>query len=496
VLPAWAALAARGQVELVASPYYHPIMPLLCDSDAARRARARDPMPSRFAHPADARRQIALAVESHERVFGQTPRGMWPPEGSLSPEAVRLYAEAGVGWLAGDEGVLAHSQKGASRNRFWRHDGCALVFRDRELSDRIGFRYADVPAAAAAADLCGAARAQGDGVVGIFLDGENAWESYPRRGADFLDAFYAHLEGQVPDLRSRTISESLAERGVAGELRELWSGSWIDSSFRIWIGDPDKNRAWELLGEARGQLAGAEGHPGAKAAERLLLIAEGSDWFWWYGEPFSSQEDALFDELFRAHLEGAWRALGKEPPLALGEPIGHESASPVSRPTGYVRPRLDGKASRYYEWHGAAEVEVGRGAAMADSGHPIDRLHVGFDEKHLFLRLHPEKHDRRRVAASRLVLRLKVGDKEHTVRVVIGAADGGGELHAIGGRIGAVDVVELGIPLGAIGAAPRQEIRVWMTLELAGVTYARVPRDGAVVVAVPWEGWEAENWSA
>jgi alpha-amylase/alpha-mannosidase (GH57 family) len=495
VLPAWKALAARGQVELVCSPFYHPIVPLLCDSDAARRSRPKDALPPRFRHAEDARQQIRLARAAHERVFGARALGMWPPEGSLSPEAVQLYREEGVEWLAADEGVLANS-RGGSRNRFWRHDGVALVFRDREMSDRIGFRYQDAPAAAAAADLCGAARAQGNGVVGVFLDGENAWESYPRRGADFLDAFYAQLEGGH-GVRSRTISEALAERGVGGELPELWSGSWIDASFRIWIGDPDKNRGWELLGETRARVAAAPEGPGKRAAERLLLIAEGSDWFWWYGEPFSSAEDALFDELFRAHLEGAWRAIGLEPPAALAEPIGHEPVSSLTRPAAYVHPRLDGKADRYYEWHGAGEVVVGRGAAMADSGHAIERLHLGFDEERLYLRLVPEKKDRRRVAASRLVLHVRVGERpERTIRVLCGAPDGGEELAALGGKVGAIDVVEVGLPLAALGAAPRDELRVWMSLETAGVTYARVPRDGNVMVVAPWQGWDAENWHA
>ena len=508
VLPAWRRLAERRQVELATTPYYHPIVPLVIDTEVARRSRPGDSLPPRFAHPDDAREHIRLALESHQRTFGSRPRGMWPAEGSLSPEAVACYGAEGVSWLAGDEETLYRSLDNVpprARARSWRHGNVDLVFRDRELSDRIGFRYADVPAATAAADLLGGARTSGGdgGIVGIFLDGENAWESYPRRGADFLDAIYAKLEEEAAAgrLRACTISEALAAR--TGEtLPRLHSGSWIEANFRIWIGDPVKNQAWERLGQARERVARAEmdGEDATRtaAARRLLLAAEGSDWFWWYGEPFSSAEDPIFDELFRAHLEAAWRAVGDEPPLELAEPLG--TASAFARPqnaTALIRPVIDGRADRFFEWQGAALFEVGRGAAMADSGHAIERVHVGFGENQLFMRVDPVRADRKRVAAARLILRIGVGtEKDRVVRVLCGAADGGPELAALGGAIGAINVVEISVPLAALGARPRDEVRLWMTFETAGVTYARVPRDGTIAVVVPWPGWEEENWTA
>src|SRR5581483_7107343 len=165
VLPAWGKLAERGQVELSSSPYYHPIVPLLCDSDAAKRARPDLPLPDRYAWPEDAEIQIRRGVESHTRTFGAPPEGMWPPEGSVSPEAVALYAGAGVRWLATDEGNLWRSLDLSGRPHFrgdlyraWRHQGVDLVFRDREISDRIGFAYAHGDSAAGAADLIARAR--------------------------------------------------------------------------------------------------------------------------------------------------------------------------------------------------------------------------------------------------------------------------------------------------------------------------------------------------
>jgi alpha-amylase/alpha-mannosidase (GH57 family) len=506
VLPAWRRLAERGQVELSTSPYYHPILPLLLDTEAARRSRPDDELPTRFSRAGDALEQIKLAQAAHERAFGQKAQGMWPPEGCLSPEAVALYGEAGVEWLASDEDVLHRSLDGEvpprAKTRFWRHAGVDLVFRDRDLSDRIGFRYSDVPAAEAVADLLGGAKNAGDdGVVGIFLDGENAWEAYPRRGADFLDALYGALEREESQgkLRSRTIGEARAERAGGGELKKLWSGSWIDANFRIWIGDSDKNRAWALLGRARDRLQAAEEgglDAGVKEAHRLLLAAEGSDWFWWFGEPFSSAEDPVFDELFRAHLAWAWRALGDDPPAELAEPIGvGQTAAMAAAPRNLITPHLDGKGLRFFEWHGAARHELGRGSAMAGTPHPVERVHVGFDYEHLYLRLDPQKAERRRVAAGRMVLHVRVGEHETALRIQLGAADGGAELAAAQGRVAALDVVELALPFARLAVQPRDIVRIWMTLEFAGVPFCRIPRDGVIALTAPWPGWEEENWS-
>ncbi len=517
VLPSWRALAERGQIELASSPYYHPIVPLVIDTEVAKRSRPLDKLPPRFARPDDAREQMLLALALHERVFGKKPAGMWPPEGSLSPEAVELYGASGMTWLCGDEETLARSLAavpedgdglpGPARAHLWRQGKVALAFRDRELSDRIGFRYADVEADAAADDLIASARASAGegGLCGIFLDGENAWESFPQRGKAFLDALYTRLERATESglVRTRTMSDVVQERGAAARpLSRLHSGSWIDADFHIWIGDPVKNRAWTLLGRSREKLAIAEAarglhDPSVREARRLLLAAEGSDWFWWFGAPFSSAEDGVFDELFRAHLAAAWRVLGDEPPAALREPISQSNAAAAraAEPHAFIRPRLDGRARAFYEWQGAARHEIAPGAVMAGPVHPVAAVLIGFDLERLYLCLDPHKDDRRRVAASHMSLWVRAGDHETHLEVTLGAADGGPELRALGGRVGSGEVVELALPFAALGAKPHDELRLWMTLEFAGVVLARVPQGGALSTIVPWQGWGDENWS-
>lgn len=508
VLPAWRNLAARGQIELCASPYHHPIMPLLVDSTLAHVSRPGDVLPPRFAWPEDADAQLALALAAHARVFGGRPQGMWPPEGSVAPAALARYAAAGVKWLVTDEGVLERSLaaaptdaaglRGAPRTHAWRAHDVTLLFRDRELSDRIGFRYADAPATAAVNDLLGAARTRnGDGLAVIALDGENAWESYPRRGADFLDALYARLE-RGGDLVSRTVSE-VVQRGGARPLSRLHAGSWIDADFHIWIGDPVKNRAWTLLGAARSHVAAAGERRGkddaaVRAALAHLYAAEASDWFWWFGEPFSSSEDALFDELFRARLAAAYRALGDAPPDALEVPVDDHSqpARDLLKPTALIRPRLDGRIG-YYEWRGAARHEM-QGGAMADGSRPLEAVLVGFDLEHLYLCLEPGRMDRRRVAAARLHLEVTTPAGARQVAVQLGAADGGAAWRALGGGLGSGDVVELSVPFAALGVKAKDDLRLAGRVEFADVDIARFPAAGSLRLTAPWPGFGDDDW--
>ncbi len=333
VLPSWRALAAEGRVEIATSPFYHPIIPLLLDTDVARASLPHDPLPERFSAPEDAREQIERAIAAHERAFGQKPRGMWPPEGSLSSAAVALYKSCGVEWLCGDVHTLARSIPHPEVNphaRLHLHRGVSLGFRDQDISDRIGFRYANMPESAAVDDFVSAVKhlGQNDGVAFVFLDGENPWETYSHRGEPFLETLYQRLalEQKGRRIATKTMSEVVASRGPGTPLEDLWPGSWISAAYRIWIGDGAKNRAWNALRgaheriEAAWTLHGPADTRVVKAREHLL-VAEGSDWFWWYGEPNSSAEDPLYDELFRGHLREAYLALGETPPPEIDQAI-------------------------------------------------------------------------------------------------------------------------------------------------------------------------------
>jgi alpha-amylase/alpha-mannosidase (GH57 family) len=348
VIPAYRRAAERGQVELSTSPYYHPILPLLCDTESYHEARPGAPLPRRFRHPEDAADQIRRAIDRHAAVFGSPPEGMWPSEGSVSDEAVLEMAKAGIHWTASDEGVLERSldrplqrdSGGTARPldvlyRPWLRrtpsGDVAMVFRDRTLSDLISFSYGLDPEKAAA-DLLERLRRVGEAwtaedlpgepVVPLILDGENAWENYRDGGRVFLRSLYRGLS-EDPGLRGVTVGEALAD-AAPKEIAHVFAGSWIRSDFSVWIGDADDRRAWELLADARDALDrhGPQAPPEARdRAWDAFRAASGSDWCWWYGEEHNSENDLEFDRLFRRFLKSVYLQLGVLPPDALDQTL-------------------------------------------------------------------------------------------------------------------------------------------------------------------------------
>ncbi|MEO5619064.1 MAG: glycoside hydrolase family 57 protein, partial [Candidatus Eisenbacteria bacterium] len=405
VLPAYRRLAERGQIELSTSPYAHPILPLLVDTASARRARPDLHLPSPgLAAPEDAARQIERARAHHLRVFGAPPRGLWPSEGSVSPEVAEIVARQGLRWMATDEGILWRSLSAGERKRGALHRPWSLVtpagtvsvfFRDHELSDRIGFVYHHWEAADAVADFLvrlrriGAEHAGGEApVVTVALDGENCWEHYKADGGPFLDGLYAALS-QADDIRTVTPGDVLERRGPGAPLPTLHTGSWIDADFHIWIGHPEKNRAWERIARARADLvASGLGETEAPAAWESLHAAEGSDWFWWLGVDHHTSDKALFDRILREHLAATYERRGAPAPAGIVEPISRlEVRTGESAPLGYLRPVIDGRVTSYYEWKAAGRRGADGGSSMHRAPGVVRDLYYGFDERRLFLRI-------------------------------------------------------------------------------------------------------------
>jgi len=526
VVPQWRSLADRGQVELSTTPYFHPILPLLCDSDAAARALPGIPLPPRFAWPEDARRQVRAALESHARHFGRPAAGMWPAEGSVSPEALEVMAAEGVGWAATDEGVLLRSlppgsSRAASLYRPWRVAAgpgreLPMLFRDRGLADLIGFTYSRVPAAEAVADFTARLRAIGDAwrrdgqagpaTVGVFLDGENAWEHYPRSGRDFLDGLYAALELD-PRVQLLTLAEATAE-AAGPPIGRIHSGSWIEASYRIWIGHREDRLAWTALHRAREAVEAAGGHADPAAVEQALVhlqAAEGSDWFWWYGEDFSTEQAAEFDALFRGHVARACELVGAAVPFEVLQPIkalgGVLESKPLREPTLLIRPVLDGRDPTYFEWNGAGCYRPGQHrGAMFGGAQAFRELHYGFDEHHLYLRLDPaETPARAAEAASRVRVTLTGPRTQARVAFEVvadgalrpGTREGDGE---ITGRAAFLQVMEIEVPFGPHGLQPGDELAMSVEVGRGPVELERLPRSGYLSLAVPGPDFERVHW--
>ena len=527
VIPEYREAAGRGQIEISTSPFYHPILPLLCDSDVYLRTHPRSSMPrERFLHPEDAALQLERASDFHLRLFGRRPTGLWPSEGSVSDAMVPLAAAAGFRWMATDELILARTL-----DMTFTRDGngrleqpeslyepytvaaggasLACVFRDHVLSDLIGFSYAASPAETAADDFVRHILEAGErytertggeeAIVPIILDGENAWEHFEGGGRPFLRALYHRLSGRS-DLRTVTFSEACAapRRTLAG----IFPGSWIDANFYIWIGHPDDQRAWNQVADAHRALEAAAGTADTPAFERAqeeLLIAEGSDWFWWYGDDHSSAHDREFDDLFRRHLRNVYRLLNKPVPddlfvsnITAGRPPADTA------PTGLVTPTLDGEATTYFEWLGAGTLEV---RDMAGAMHRSDRggslltlVRFGFDRERLYVRL-----DGIRPFAELLAEGFGVSinflDPPGVKLSVRGQLD---ELEGVAGaRAAARTILEIAMPLAALGLQPGGPVAFFVVISTADGSHLEThPDHRPIETTVPDALFDARNWSA
>ncbi len=419
VLPAYARAEKRGGIEISTSPFYHPILPLLCDTNQGAVSSLGLPLPKRrFHHPEDAREQLLRGLDLHERTFGTRPCGVWPSEGSVSEEVLGIGHELGIQWMATDEGVLGRSidfnfhrsDKGAlpagGAEKLYTiyeyekdHTRMRLFFRDHTLSDLIGFVYSAMDAKDAAQHLIHNIKESArplldsgkDAVVSIILDGENAWEYYPQSGREFLRRFYDALQHDH-EIEALTASEAIAKQKEFAELRSLVPGSWINANFNVWIGAPEDNRSWDHLSAARDYFstnAKDKPTPQQQLAWEEILIAEGSDWNWWYGPEHHSANDREFDELYRKHLSNVYHALGASPPENLAQPILSGVARPHFVPqTAYIHPRVNGDLVRYFDWVGAAMYTADRrSGSMHGKQFLLDSVYAGIDEHNLYGRV-------------------------------------------------------------------------------------------------------------
>jgi alpha-amylase/alpha-mannosidase (GH57 family) len=346
VVPRYRRLSERGQCELSVTPYGHPIVPLLLDFHSARDAVPSMPLPQHSGYAGGAERavwHIEEGLRVFTQAFGVRPTGCWPSEGAISRGTLELLDRSGFRWAASSTNVLRGSltlsnpqapSDPLSYNRPYQLPGSTLqtFFRDDALSDLIGFTYAtwhgDDAANHLAGEVAELARRYSDSpnhAVVIALDGENAWEHYPFNGYYFLRALYASLANH-PLIELTTLSDVLARGITPTPLPQIMAGSWVHGTLATWMGDPEKNRAWDLLCDAKAAFdrvirLGTLGSQQRTAAERQLALCESSDWFWWFGDYNPQDAVTQFDRLYRRQLVNLYRVLGLAPPESLSEPI-------------------------------------------------------------------------------------------------------------------------------------------------------------------------------
>jgi alpha-amylase/alpha-mannosidase (GH57 family) len=414
IIPLHQELYNKGKIQLTCSPYYHPILPLLCDTSIAQVSNPHDPVPEpAFANQEDAEWQVREGVKAFKRIIGADPVGMWPSEGSVSDQACAIMAQEQVSFFASDEAILLQSDfihgKTPDRSELYRlhrletaKGEIDCVFRDHGLSDLIGFVYQNRDPKEAAKDFISHLKNIGDNwndktppLVNVILDGENCWEFYARDGHDFLRYF---IEGilKEPQVVSTTVPEYRELYPAKTTLKSIHPGSWINSNYRIWIGHQEHNAAWHFLRQAREKLVEKEDQLDEEVratAWEMLHICEGSDWFWWYGDINSSQHDMLFDHLFRVHLIHLYEQIGEPAPTSLHKPI--KQAKKVLEAGGILfrQPTLGRGKQGYYDWVGTQAISTKSGGGAMHQADEFEAdirygrlnnslsLHVSFKDK-------------------------------------------------------------------------------------------------------------------
>ena len=543
ILPKYRELRDKGIIEVSTTPYYHPILPLLCDSDSAKEAMPGAALPKkRFQHPEDALTQIRRGLSLYEKTFGKRPDGMWPSEGSVSMDMVPLVAGEGISWIATDEEILSNSLKRPVRRDSLGNcydpfiykpyvvesegKSINIVFRDHVLSDLIGFDYAKMDANHAAADFVGRLghihgmlEEPQEHLVSIILDGENAWEHFRNDGRDFLVALYSKLSDN-PRIRCVTINEFLSEQKKREKIERLFPGSWISHNFRIWIGHIEDNTAWDFIKDARDALVEYEealkGTPEHELKKNILAVAweeiyasEGSDWFWWYGEDHSSMSDEDFDSLFRRHIKRVYSLIGIEPPEALDFAISSEIKSyrPPVEPKAFIKPVIDGQVTNYFEWLAAGRLErTYFGSAMHKEiqGGLIESISYGFSKDSIFFRFDylAELGEYKKPWSAAISFtqpknaRVSVDVEGVSAKAALFEKENGKEKWAEKTIIEAASesVLELAIPFSSIGVARGEEIRLYININGQERGVERWPVKGYLLFKAPDDDFEQQDW--
>jgi len=537
IVPLYRRLMERAQIELTTTPFFHPILPLVIDTEFARRARPDLPLPSRFHAPEDAEAQLQRAVEFHSATFGRTPVGLWPSEGSVCPELIPMLPKVGLRWLATDEGILARSLD-AAQQPWQRHrdlyqpyrvgsenQDVTMLFRDREISDAFGFVYHKTTPDRAAEDVLRRLRQiiqdapQEQVTITIALDGENPWEHYHEGGEQFLSLLYnacstGALDGHAVRTTTATISDALEASPARHRVSHLHSGSWINQDYKIWIGHQEDNRGWDLVSQTRSHLAEVAAtlpSDRAQAAWDELYAAEGSDWFWWYGDDFDTDYKQEFDRLFRTHLRNVWTIAELTPPDLLNQPISSPRGIPetdlVIMPLALLSPSIDGLVTDFFEWRGAGRIKTQPplGAMWKAEGVLTD-IQFGWSLDRLYLRLDPDEQSRPGRAG--LTVKLQLQTPDHLYRLSFPLDPSGPDQLLLSQKqasglwqdirpyqsICHRKIIEVAMPFKDLQLTAGQELRMTILVFEHRLEIARYPHQHPAILTIPGPEFEAGLW--
>lgn len=424
IIPTFKKYLDNGRIEIITTPYNHPIMPILINPNDLKTPTLKNSMPDfNIALLVDLKEEIKMAIDKITRTFGKPPKGIWPSEHCISQKTLDVAANSGFKWIITDESVLSNSLnkdfvrdfRGCFEDPY---DVCSLylyktkrekeinlIFRDSVIPKLIGFEYAHRDNEACANDLFDRIKNVYDKLkkspdkkhlLTIAMDGENSWDSYQEDGSIFLNKLYS-LINEDKTIKTVLISDYVEEnKNTEKTLKKITAGSWVNQDFQLWIAEPTKNLAWKYLVEARrefinAQKEGSLSKEQIKAIKSEIYIAEGSDWFWWYGEPNNSGQDHIFDFLFREHLMNIYNLMRKPVPEYLQMPLISVMGKPSKIPRRQITPLLNGKSEGNDEWLYAGCIDIPAGPILQENK-LFNRIYFGCDTDNLYLRFDINKY--------------------------------------------------------------------------------------------------------
>jgi len=524
-------LQQQNKIEISISAFYHPILPILCDPTKAKISNPNVVLPQNYVSlKEDAEQQIKLAKELYEKLFGVSPKGFWPSEGSVSNDIVPLLDKYGIHWFATDEEILKKSinlmtKVYPQREVIYKHYQVEIgnnrplyvIFRDREISDNIGFVYQRWNHIDAVKDIekrlteiynkVYANNNTENALVSIILDGENCWEFYPNDGEDFLSELYKMLT-EHKLFETVIISDFISSHPKTDKLTTLWPGSWINANYNIWIGHPEDNTAWECLYKTRKFLVEflLQNPNVSEEIKNLcwqeIYIAEGSDWFWWFGDEHYTVHSNVFDFLFRQHLKNVYYFLDENPPSYLDLPIKKfVSLTEIQMPSGLISPTIDGKITSYFEWSLAGKI-VPTASAMHQTTKILSAVYFGFSIEDIYLRMDYDKLNDNifvniffYLLNQQQVYRVRFELKKGVNKYLLLTENEQRELEYI--KI--EKVVEVKIPFVALYSVEGKQIKFFVTVEKVledkSFELERLPVEGMVEITHPDMTYVKKFWS-
>jgi len=519
IIPEYKKAWEENRIEITTTPFYHPILPLIYNTDVAKECMPKLELDFNFSHPEDAEAQIKKSCDYFKQKFDKTPAGIWPSEGAVSMDVIDLFVKNGFTWFATDEEILKETMlRDGQRIKpetiykpyfiNTQHGKMQCVFRNHFLSDLIGFTYQRWETEEATDNFISElykiknSLDENPRCVNVILDGENAWEYYENDGKDFLNSLYRKLSNNA-DFKIIPISESLNCVEDKTELKNIFPGSWINKDFYIWIGHEQDRRAWKLLKKTREDLINWQNtNPQEKEkinkAWELIYIAEGSDWNWWYGDDHSSKNDAEFDNLYRTHLMGVYKIIGLQIPPALFEPIQKGPQAFEMLPTNFITPVIDGEDTGFFEWRGAGVYDLLKeGGVMHKTDKYFEKLYYGFNFDNFYIRLDKnDSFDKSKKQKLSFLIKFFDGEKDEFIKFDL--SNNSIETYGIDSKdivFKMNKIIEICIPFKIISHLTEgKDVKCNISILADNNEIQRMPEKGIIRIRIPDGDFLLYNW--